>query len=205
MKSMPQSQKGTVLIPIIIGSVIVLLIGIIAAAAPQTQKSLQKGYEEGQKAAKVQSGQESNVSSSPTTTPNPTQTPTATTPQEINQEQKKEITYEVVEQWSVSNDGEGKAILISPDYLNEVDMMALGEILKSDTKKYRRVFIFVYTDRRAAEMRKKTFSDELKGKDLEFYDKHYVGQYTKNGNTGLHEYTIYFDGFSGTNDKTIKY
>lgn len=82
MKSMPQSQKGTVLIPIIIGSVI--LIGIIAATAPQIQKSLQKGYEEGQKAAKNQSSQDSskqepettnqksNISPSPT--PQTTQT-----------------------------------------------------------------------------------------------------------------------------------
>lgn len=69
MKSMPQSQKGIVLIPIIIGSVIVLLIGIIAATAsnPQSQKALQKGYEEGQKAAKNQSGQESGKQGSETT------------------------------------------------------------------------------------------------------------------------------------------
>lgn len=66
MKSIPQSQKGTVLIPIIIGSVIVLLIGIIAAA-PQSQKSLQKGFEEGQKAAKNQSGQYSSKQESETT------------------------------------------------------------------------------------------------------------------------------------------
>ena len=102
MKSMPQLQKGSVLIPIIIGSVVILLIGIIAATAsnPQSQKALQKGYEEGQEAAKNKSGQESgkqesettnqksNISPSPTpkptaaatSTPKPTQTPTAAKP-----------------------------------------------------------------------------------------------------------------------------
>lgn len=67
LKSMPKSQKGIAFIPIIIGSVIVLLIGIIAAAAPQTQKS-----------AKDQSGQESNASPSPTSSPIPTPTPSQT-------------------------------------------------------------------------------------------------------------------------------
>lgn len=131
-------------------------------------------------------------------------TPTATKPREI--EKKKEITYEVVERWSIPNGGEGKRILISPDYLNEADMITLGEKLKSDTQKDRNAFIWIFTDKRALEMFEKVFADEVKDKtDLDFYDKHYVGQYTKNGNTGFHEYTIYLDGFSGKNDKTIKY
>ena len=86
MKSMPQSQKGIVLVPIIIGSVIVLLIGIIAATAsnPQSQKALQKGYEEGQKATKNQSGQESTKQGSETTDQksniSPPTTPSPNTP-----------------------------------------------------------------------------------------------------------------------------
>ncbi len=143
-----------------------------------------------------------NKSNTTTSTPALTATPVIT--QKIQEvEKKKEISYEVVERWSVSDDGEGKAILISPDYLNEADMTALGEKLKSDTQKYRRVFIWVYTDRRAAEMRKRT--DELRGGDLDLYDKHFVGQYTKNTYTGHHEFTILFGGVKGTNDKTIKY
>lgn len=108
MKSMPKSQNGIAFIPIIIGSVIIIGIIIIAAAADNTQKSLQKGYEEGQKAAKNQSGQESNTSPSPTpsptpiptpipksqvtpkpitatSTPKPTQTPTSTKPREVSE------------------------------------------------------------------------------------------------------------------------
>lgn len=200
---LPKNERGAILVPIIIG--VLVLVGVISVATiivnPKAQNSYQRGLEQG----KDSTSQKSNISPTPTpkpttaatSTPKPTQTPTATTPQEI--------TYEVVKRWSQPDGGEGKLILISPDYLNEADMTALGEKLKSDTKKDKNAFIWIFTDRRAIEMRDEAFADELKGKDLDFYDKHYVGQYTKNGNTGFHEYTIYFDGVSGTNDKTIKY
>lgn len=135
----------------------------------------------------------------------PTATVTPNQPTKQAEPTKKPITYEVVKRWSIPNGGEGKVVLIPPDYLNEIDMTALGEKLKNDTKNDRNAFIFVFTDKKAADMRDKVLSDELSDTDRDFYDKHYVGQYNKNANSGFHEFAIYFDGVMGTNHKTIKY
>lgn len=115
------------------------------------------------------------------------------------------INYEIVKRWSIPNGGEGKTIIISMDNFNEADMLLLGEKLKEDTKKDRNAFIFVFTDKKAAEIRDKVLTDELTESDRDFYDKHYVAEYSRNGNSGFHEYKIYFDGLMGDKNKTIKY
>lgn len=128
----------------------------------------------------------------------------------ITQPAKKSIRYEILQRWSIANGGEGKVVLISRDYLNNADMTAVGEKLKNDTKNDRNSFMFVFTDKKAAELRDRVL-DDLTGKDTmteeerDFYDMHYVGQYNKNGNSGFNEFVIYFDGVMGTNSKTIKY
>ena len=48
-------------------------------------------------------------------------------------------------------------------------------------------------------------SDELSETDMDFYDKHYVGDYTRNINSDINEFTIYYDGVLGSNSQTIKY
>ena len=48
-------------------------------------------------------------------------------------------------------------------------------------------------------------ADKLTSEEESFYDAHYVGDYKRNINSGYHQLTIYFDGVTGTNSKTIKY
>lgn len=122
--------------------------------------------------------------------------------QQISQ---KVISYEIVKRWTIPNGGEGKVILISPDNLNESDMVALGEKLKEDTKNDRNAFIFVFDDKTSANLRDKLLADEATTAETDLYDKHFVGDYTKNGNTGYHQFSIYFDGVMGTNQKIVKY
>lgn len=128
-----------------------------------------------------------------TTTPQSTPTPT------------KKITYEVVKTWIIPNGGFGKVIVISPEYFNLSDMTLLGEKLKNDHKADRNSFIYIFDDKKAAIMRDKVLSNDISTTDQDYYDKHYLGDYTKNSNSGYHQLTIYFDGVTGTNQKTIKY
>ena len=132
----------------------------------------------------------------------PTSAPAVATKEEV---QVKTIKYEILQKWDINNGGQGKTILIPTDYLNEADMVVLGNKLKEDTKNDRNAFIMVFTDKKAAELRDKVIDDSMTKDEEKFYDTHYVGQYTKNGNSGLHAFVIYFDGVSGTNSKTIKY
>ncbi|MCX6739432.1 MAG: hypothetical protein NT098_05305 [Candidatus Parcubacteria bacterium] len=131
-----------------------------------------------------------------------TQTATTTPVQAI---EKSPISYGVVKRWTIPNGGEGKVIIVSPEYLNEVKMTALGEKLRDDTKNDRNAFISVFDARKAISLRDTVLSDEASATDQDFYDKHFIGQYTKNGNTGFNEFVIYFDGVNGTNQKTINY
>ena len=121
------------------------------------------------------------------------------------QPQQKQITYEILERWSIPNGGEGKKVLISKDYINDTDMTALGNKLRQDVSSDRNAFIQVYTDRQAAALRDKVLADNATQAENDLYDQNYVGQYNKNGNTGLHQFNIFFDGVMGTNQKTISY
>ena len=53
---------------------------------------------------------------------------------------KKDINYEIIKTWSIPNGGQGKVIVISPNYLNDEDMVLLGDKLKEDTKQDRNAF-----------------------------------------------------------------
>ncbi len=146
-------------------------------------------------------------------TPTPTQTQSDAPIQAVSQQKsqpsptpaQKAISYEVLQQWDINNGGKGKVVLIPVDYLNEAGMTALGQKLKEDTKNDKNAFIMVFTDKKAAALRDKIVDSTASKDEEKFYDAHYVGQYTKNGNSGFHAFAIYFDGVSGTNSKTIKY
>ncbi len=124
---------------------------------------------------------------------------------EDSSNQQDNIQYEILESWPIPNGGEGKKILISRDYLNEVDMTTLGSKLKQDTTKDRNAIIQVYTDRQAANLRDKVLANEATQEENELYDQHFVGLYFKNANNGNHQFNIFFDGTMGTNQKTINY
>lgn len=130
-----------------------------------------------------------------------TETPTPTEDNSIS----NAVAYEELQKWTINNGGYGKTILISESYLNEETMTRLGLQLKYDTRDDKNAFIMVFTDRKAALLRNEIGTGSLSKTDEDFYDKHYVGQYTKNGNSGFHAFAIYFDGVSGNNNKTIEY
>jgi hypothetical protein len=115
------------------------------------------------------------------------------------------ISYEIVKRWTIPNGGEGKIVVISPDHLNEPDMVALGETLKTDTASDRNAFISVFDDKTAADLRDKVLADTATKAETDLYDKHFIGDYKKNGNTGFHEFSIFFDGVMGVDKKTIQY
>lgn len=119
--------------------------------------------------------------------------------------QKTPIAYQIVDRWTIPNGGEGKVVVISPDLLNETDMVALGNKLKSDVQNDRNAFISVFDNASAAALRDKVLGDKATKAEQDLYDKHFIGEYDKNANTGYHQFTIYFDGVMGTNQKTIQY
>jgi|GEM_PF-4332523 len=115
------------------------------------------------------------------------------------------IKYEVISTWDIANGGTGKEILIPASYVNDKDMTALGEKLRSDFINEPNNFIWVFTDKKLSALRTKMLKADLSKSDQSFYDTHYVGQYNKNINSGMNKFVIYFDGASGTNQKTINY
>ncbi|MBI2612817.1 hypothetical protein HYW59_03370 [Candidatus Kaiserbacteria bacterium] len=129
----------------------------------------------------------------------------SSSPPPVQTQQTKQISYQTVDRWTIPNGGEGKAVVISPEYLNEMDMVALGEKIKNDTQNDRNAFISVFDNASAAALRNKVLADEATTAEQELYDKHFIAKYTKNGNTGFHEFVIFFDGVMGTNHRTIAY
>ena len=129
-------------------------------------------------------------------------TPSPTQEDEIS----NAVEYEVLQKWEINNGGFGKTILIPESYLTDEETMTrLGLQLKYDTKDDKNAFIMVFTDKKAAELRDKLIDNTMTKDEEKFYDTHYVGQYNKNGNSGMNTYVIYFDGVSGTNSKTVTY
>jgi hypothetical protein len=118
---------------------------------------------------------------------------------------QKQAPYEIVDRWTIPNGGEGKVIVISPEHLNDADMTALGERLKQDTRSDRNANISIFDDKRAALLRDSVLGNKASTSDQDFYDKHFIGQYSRNGNSGYHQLDIYFDGVMGSNRKTITY
>jgi len=73
----------------------------------------------------------------------------------------------------------------------------LGEQLRYDTRADRNAFIEVYSDKRAALIRRSVLNELASKKDVRFYDDHYVGSYGRNINTGYHEFAITPNGLNG--------
>ncbi len=135
-----------------------------------------------------------------------TATPTqpVSQPAPVAETQQKQIPYQIIKRWTIPNGGEGKLIVISPANLNEADMTALGENLRNDTKNDRNAFISIFDDIKAVSLRDAVIADTASAKDQNFYDKHFIGEYDRNINTGYNEFDIYLDGIMGT-QKAIKY
>jgi hypothetical protein len=107
------------------------------------------------------------------------------------------VDYTIVDQWSIPNGGWGKVIVIDSVHANERDLRALGDELRFDTQAERNALIFVYSHKRAALIRQIVLRDRASSKDLRFYDAHFVGSYTRNINTGIHEFVLTPNGLNG--------
>lgn len=116
-----------------------------------------------------------------TTTPSPT----------------KNISYEIVERWGIPNGARGQVIVISPSNVNEEDMIALGEKIKNETATDSNVIKLVFSDKKAAMLRTKIFDDVASANENAFYDRHFVGSYKKNMNTGYHAFVFALEGVNG--------
>jgi hypothetical protein len=107
------------------------------------------------------------------------------------------VDYKIVEQWEITNGGFGKVVVIEPSAANEISLRALGEEFKYDTRDDRNAFIFVFSDVRAAAMRRDAIRDALSKKDARFYDTHDVAAYSRNINTGFHQLMMTPKGLDG--------
>ena len=82
--------------------------------------------------------------------------------------------------------------MIAPIHRNEKDMKALGDQFRQDTKNDRNAFITVYDDEIAWRTAKDAVADRLGDKDLAYHDKHMIGDYAQNANTGFHVFNIFW-------------
>ena len=112
-------------------------------------------------------------------------------------EDADKILYQVVEEWPIPNGGYGRAIVISPEHRIEEDMVQLGRQLHRDTYRDRNAFIFIFDDKVAASNRKAALGEQLGKVDLDHFDAHMIGSYTRNGTTGYHTITIFLQGANG--------
>lgn len=105
------------------------------------------------------------------------------------------VRYRIAKRWMIPNGGEGKVIVISASDATEARMEALGKILKEDTRNDRNAFIFIFDDEKAAAMR--DHIETLSERETQFYDRHYLGTYMRNANTGYHKMEMHLKGLDG--------
>ena len=105
------------------------------------------------------------------------------------------VAYEVTQTWTIPNGGSGKAIVIPVAYLNDGPMAALGEKLKNDTKGDRNAVIMIYADAQAARLRDQVLAGGATPTESALYDKHFIGTYVRNANTGFHALEVCYGGF----------
>lgn len=108
--------------------------------------------------------------------------------------------YKVIEQWPIPNGGFGKTVLIKANP-GESEMRMLGDRLREDTKSDRNAFIFIYDDEQAARNRRAASASKLSDNGLRHHDRHRVGTYLRNANTGFHELDITTKGLDGPDVK----
>ena len=102
------------------------------------------------------------------------------------------IQYRIVEEWAIPNGGFGRAIVIDQKDRGEESLRKLGETLKYDTGADRNAFVWIYDDERASKMRRNVPPEG--SKDGRFYDAHFVGDYSRNINTGFHRLACFREG-----------
>lgn len=113
------------------------------------------------------------------------------------------VAYEVVETWTMPGGGPGESIVIPESYLNDDGAVLVGAQLQRDTAGVTNAVVFIFTERRAAELRR--FLLDASAEDQSFYQQHYAGQYTRNVDAGYHKLEMCYDGQDCTEGRTITY
>lgn len=115
---------------------------------------------------------------------------------------KPQARYDIAKRWSIPNSGEGKTIVIPRALANEAGMAILADKLREDTRSDRNAFVCIFDDRKAAEMRDRLNS--LTPAERAFYQRHFMGTYLRNINTGHHEMEMHPAGMNGPS-RTLKF
>ena len=113
------------------------------------------------------------------------------------------VAYEVVETWTMPGGGPGESIVIPERYLNDDGAVLVGAQLQRDTAGVQNAVVFIFTERRAAELRR--FLLDASAEDQAFYQQHYAGQYTRNVDAGYHKLEMCYDGQGCNEGRTITY
>lgn len=106
------------------------------------------------------------------------------------------IKYDIHKVWTIPNGGYGKVIVVDSINRNKTALKLLGETLKSDTKTDRNAFVFIYDNFKAADLRERI--GYMNKKEEEFYDRHFIGVYTRNINSGYHKLEMILHGIDST-------
>ncbi len=120
---------------------------------------------------------------------------------EVVQEESTTIPYEEV---SSTDAGFDRQILIDPQYVNEGDMLALGKQLAKEKEDEDYVFISIYSDQRAVDLRDEVLLMTTTPEEDAIYDQYYVGQYNKNDSQNFEVYNVRLNGLSGDSDVTYE-
>jgi hypothetical protein len=113
------------------------------------------------------------------------------------------VAYEVVETWTMPGGGPGESIVIPEGYLNDDGAVLVGAQLQRDTAGVANAVVFLFTERRAAELRR--FLLDASAEEQAFYEEHYAGQYTRNVAAGYHKLEMCYDGQGCSKGRTITY
>jgi hypothetical protein len=106
----------------------------------------------------------------------------------------------------VTNTGSGSvrrmSVLIAPDDATPELGQLLGETLRREMSRPTHAYVMVYKSERAAKLLPRV--SELTAAEERHYDANYIGDYTKNTTTGMHEFTYFPSGLNGPK-QTFKY
>lgn len=92
-----------------------------------------------------------------------------------------------------------RVIFVEPACDDLESMKALGDKLRTDFSAESIIIAMIFDDLRAAKMydRMLDAGGSLGAEEDRFYDKHNIGNYSKNLNTGFHQYIITLQGADG--------
>ena len=104
----------------------------------------------------------------------------------------RKIPYKILREWRIPNGGFGRDIFISMKFKNEKDLKDLGLNLKYLAREDPNSVITVLDNQKAENYFKN--AGNLTDQQEDFLNKHIVGVYNKNSNTGYHKFQISVNG-----------